>query len=73
MMVEPPQEHDGESVIARYKGNPIRAGFLIDMLEDTQDSIHALYRSGRYDLEVRVDFDIGRGQVKVTRAEGYDG
>ena len=45
---------------------------MLDIIEDTEDSIHTKYRSGRYDLEVKVDFDIGRGQVKVTEADGYD-
>jgi len=71
-MVEPPLERDGESVVARFNGEPVKAGFLIDVIEESETTFHSQYRSGQYDLEVKIDFDIGRGQVKVTRAEGYD-
>lgn len=71
-MVEPPMEHDGESVVARCNNKPIRAGFLMDIIDDSESVFHSKYRSGCYDLEVKIDFDIGRGQVKVERAEGYN-
>jgi hypothetical protein len=71
-MVEPPEPNDEGSVVARYDGEPVRAGFMVDTVEDSEDTMHRAYRSGRYDLEVKIDFEIGRGQVKVTRAEGYD-
>ena len=71
-MVEPPLERDGESVVARFNGEPVKAGFLIDVIEESETTFHSQYRSGQYDLEVKIDFDIGRGQVKVTEAEGYD-
>lgn len=72
MMVEPPEPSDGENVVARHKGEPIKAGLRIEVIEDTADTIHTMYRTGQYDLEVRVDFDIGRGQVRVTKADGYE-
>jgi len=71
-MVEPPLERDGESVVARFNREPVKAGFLMDVIEESETTFHSQYRSGQYDLEVKIDFDIGRGQVKVTRAEGYD-
>lgn len=73
VMVEPPLPEDGESVVARYGGEPIKAGFLTERVRDTDDEVHFKYRSGQYDLEVKVDFEIGRGQVRVEEAEGYDG
>ena len=71
IMVEPPLPEDSESTIARFNGHPIKAGFLLDRIEETAETIHMKYRSGKYDLEVKVDFDIGRGQVRVEEAEGY--
>lgn len=71
MMAEPPRERDGDSTVARVHGAPIKAGFLMDVIDDGE-TFHARYRSGQYDLEVKIDFDIGRGQIKVERAEGYD-
>ncbi len=71
-MVEPPLERDGESVVARFNGEPVKAGFLMDVIEESESTFHSQYRSGQYDLEVKIDFEIGRGQVKVTEAEGYD-
>lgn len=71
LMVEPPLDRDGESVVARYNGQPIKAGFLMERVEDSEQCTHLAYRSGRYDLEVKVDFEIGRGQVRVEEAEGY--
>lgn len=72
VMVGPPAQNDSESVVARYDGEPIKAGLLVDVVEDSEDVVHTQYRTGRYDLEVRVDFEIGRGQVRVEQAEGYD-
>jgi len=71
-MVEPPLERDSESVVARFNGEPVKAGFLMDVLEESETTFHAQYRSGKYDLEVKIDFDIGRGQVRVEEAKGYD-
>jgi len=71
-MVEPPLERDGESVIARFNGEPVKAGFLMDVIEENDSTFHSQYRSGKYNLEVKIDFDIGRGQVRVEEADGYD-
>lgn len=71
-MVEPPLERDSESVVARWNGEPVKAGFLMDVIEENQTTFHSLYRSGRYDLEVKIDFEIGRGQVRVEEADGYE-
>lgn len=70
-MVEPPRREDGESVVARYNGEPIKAGFLMERVKDSEDEIHFRYRSGQYDLDVKVDFEVGRGMVRVTEADGY--
>lgn len=70
--VRPPMPDDDMSVIGRYDGEPIKAGFQIEMIEDSDNFIHTKHRSGQYDLEVKVDFEIGRGQVRVERAEGYN-
>lgn len=71
VMVEPPTDEDGESTVARFNGEPIKSGFLLERIEDTADVIHTKYRSGKYDLEVKVDFEVGRGMVCVTEADGY--
>jgi hypothetical protein len=70
--VEPPRKNDAPSVIARYRGEPIKAGVRMETITDTIDEMHYKYRSGRYDLEVKIDFEIGRGRVRVEKAEGYD-
>lgn len=71
IMVEPPVASDGENVVARYKGEQIKVGFLIESITDTHDEFHAKYRSGQYNVEVKVQFDVGRGMVRVTEADGY--
>lgn len=71
-LAEPPLPGDDESVVARIDGEPIKAGFLMEKLSDTREEFHARYRSGKYDLDVKVDFDVGRGMVRVTEAEGYE-
>jgi hypothetical protein len=72
LMVEPPLASDDENTVARLRGEPIKAGFRIEPIEETEDEFHATYRSGKYNLELKIDFGIGRGQVKVECAEGYD-
>lgn len=72
VVVQPPRSTDGESVVARLDGEPIKAGFLLDVIREDDSVFHASYRSGRYDLEVKVDFDAARGQVRVSEADGYD-
>lgn len=71
-VVEPPEIEDDENTVARYNDEPIKSGFLMERIEDSETVFHAKYRSGQYDLEVKVDYEIGRGQVKVQEAEGYD-
>lgn len=71
VFVDPPARHDAESVVARHKGEPIKAGFLMEKVEDAESAFHARYRSGQYNLDVKIDFDIGRGQIKVEEADGY--
>lgn len=71
-LAEPPLDTDGESVVARVNGEPIKAGFLMEKIEDSADEFHAKYRSGRYDLYVKVDFVSGHGRVRVSEAPGYD-
>lgn len=70
--VEPPLQRDEDSVVARHNGRPIRAGFLMERVADNEHEAHFKYRSGRYDLEVKIDFEIARGQARVQEAEGYD-
>jgi hypothetical protein len=71
MLVEPPLRSDDESVVARRDGQPIKVGFLTERLKDSKDEFHARYRSGQYDITVNIDFEVGRGKVKVERADGY--
>jgi hypothetical protein len=70
--VNPPELMDEESVVARYRGKAIKAGFLIDRIKDSEEEVHFRYRTGKYDLDVKIDLEIGRGLVKVEEAEGYD-
>lgn len=71
MIVEPPREDDPSNVIARYDGEPIRAGLLRERITDTDEMFEACYRSGPFDVRIKVDFSIGVGQIRVDRAEGY--
>lgn len=71
-IAEPPLKRDGESVVARVNGNPIKAGFLIERLSDDEDQFHVKYRTGKYNLEVNVDFIAGHGRIRVEEAEGYN-
>lgn len=72
LMVDPPAVGDPASAVARFNGQPIKAGFRLETVEDTDSVMHTVHRSGKYDLEVKIDFEIGRGQVRVKRAEGYE-
>lgn len=69
---QPPLRTDGESVVARFDGEPVKAGFLMDVLTETESTFHAKYRSGKYDLEVKVDYNASMGYVRVNEADGYD-
>lgn len=70
-LVEPPERDDADSVVGRYKGEPVRAGFRLETVEDSDEEIHCRYRSGRYDLDVKLDLVSGHGQVRVQEADGY--
>ena len=71
--VQPPELHDGQSVIARFRGEPIKAGFKVETLEDNGSVIHEKFRTGCYDLEVKLFQGANRisGQVRVEGADGY--
>lgn len=71
-IAEPPLRQDGESIVARIDGEPIKAGFLTEKVQDSGEVFHAVYRSGPYDLEVKVDFVSGHGKIRVEEATGYD-
>lgn len=71
-LAEPPLKQDEQSVVARIEGEPIRSGFLTERIKDSDDKFHVKYRSGKYDLEVKVDFVSGHGQVRVEEADGYE-
>lgn len=70
--VEPPKKEDDPTVLGRYEDEPIKGGVLIERIADESDLIHALYRTGPYDVEIKIDFSIGRGQIRVENAEGYN-
>jgi len=77
IQAEPPRFDDEESVVALVNGEPVRAGFerTESPLEDTPSRIHRAFRSGRYDLEVRLETtsDMAmEGFVRVERADGYE-
>ena len=72
VLVEPPLKQDDQHVVARYDSKPVKAGLLIDTVEDSRDVFHACYRTGCYDLDVRIHFDIGRGEIRVSRVSSYD-
>jgi hypothetical protein len=69
--VEPPEPNDEPSVIARYKGEPIKGGVLMETIEDSPDLIHSRYRTGPYNIDVKVDFEIGRGQARIEKVDSY--
>lgn len=71
-VVQPPEPTDEQSVVGRYNGEPIKGGVRTAVKADTESAAHYQYRSGKYDLEVKIDFDIGRGMIRVAEAEGYD-
>jgi hypothetical protein len=71
VMASPPFPTDSESVVARVRGEPIKSGFLTEKISDNEDEFHAVYRTGCYDVQVKVDFVSGHGQVKVEKAPGY--
>lgn len=73
---EPPSIDAKESVVAVVDGTEIKAGFerKDSPIVDSPQRIHRLFRSGQYDLEVRLETtsDMAmEGFVKVERADGY--
>jgi len=71
LVVDPPEPEDGNSVVARHGGEPIKAGLLTERVVDEEDELQFRYRTGRYNLDVKIDFLVGRGQIKVEEADGY--
>lgn len=71
VLVDPPLDRDPSSVIARYKGEPIKAGFTMEE-DEAEDELYFKFRSGRYDMELKVDFNVGHGQLRVNEADGYE-
>lgn len=69
VFVDPPAQTDSASVVGRYEGEPIKAGVRTEKIADTSEVLHQKYRTGSYNLEVKIDFDIGRGQVRVEEAD----
>jgi len=72
VVVGPPMPSDDTSTVARYNGEPLNAGFLTETITDNSEEYHVKYRSGQYDLEIKMDFQIERVQARVERAEGYE-
>lgn len=70
--VEPPEQTDEASVLARYQGEPIKGGVLIEQIEDEPYLIHSRYRTGPYNVEIKVDFEIGRGQARIEKVDSYE-
>lgn len=71
IVVDPPLDRDEQSVVARYQGHPIRAGFTMEE-NGGDEQVYAKFRSGKYNLELKVDFLAGHGQLRVQEADGYD-
>lgn len=71
-LVQAPRKDDESNVIGRYDGEPIKTGVMIEKVKQTEFEERTVFRSGKYNLEVWLDFDIGRARVQVERAEGYE-
>jgi len=71
--VNPPTDADEVSVICRYNGDPIKAGFESERIEDSSERLHTKYRTGMYDVELKIESTGGSalGQLHVERADGY--
>jgi hypothetical protein len=70
VLVRPPLDRDEESVVARYRGEKIKAGFVIEE-RNGDDEVYVKFRSGQYDLEVKIDFLARQGELRVSKAPGY--
>lgn len=71
LLAELPTRTDSETVLARYDGEQINAGLIRKEREVHSDSYY-LARSGKFDVHVKQHWDIGKAQIQVERAEGYD-
>jgi len=75
---EPPMIDHEPSVVAMVDGQPIRAGFerKNSPIVNTRTEIHRKFRTGQYDLDVRIETPDGEivaaGYIKVERADGYE-
>lgn len=72
VFADPPKNTDEQSVIARYQGEKIKAGVKTETVTDNESEMHIKYRTGCYDLELKFQLDIVRGQIKVSQADGYE-
>jgi len=76
--LEPPTEEQDWSdanIIGNYKGRPIKVGFQIEKVEDTDDCLHKVYRTSKYDVHLKIESlgaGLAQGQVKVKEADGYE-
>ena len=71
VQASPPLDVDENSVIARHKGRPIKAGFTMEEREGDGE-MYCKFRSGKYDVELKLDLAVGQGQLRVEEASGYD-
>ena len=71
--VQPPHSVDDENVIARWKGEPIKAGFETKTVEESESVFHKKFRTGCYDMELRLYSTphLASGEIKVEEADGY--
>lgn len=68
------QEWSDESIIGNWKGQPIRAGFEIETVQDDDQCLHKIYRTSKYDVHLKIESlgrNLAQGQVKVEEADGY--
>lgn len=75
---DPPALESSESVLAEVDGVEVAVGFerKDSPVVDTPAEIHRVFRSGRFDVEIRVQTGDGEiatgGQVRVSEASGYE-
>jgi len=71
--VQAPHSVDDESVIARWQGEPIKAGFETETVEESDAVFHKKFRTGCYDMELRLYSTphSASGEIKVEEADGY--
>lgn len=75
---EPPDITSGMQVMAVVDGVDVKVGFerKDSPIVDTPNMIHRRFRSGRFDVDIRVETGDGvlatGGKVRVTEADGYD-